>query len=136
MVFKWTEQLAVGVDIIDNQHKELFDRVNKLIDAFNEEIDEGIVRELLDFLGTYVDEHFSFEQDLMKHYNYNDIDIHVFSHKLFTENMAKIKKEILTNGVNYVLTQHLQDHLCDWLINHIYKEDRKLGTFLRLNGKQ
>jgi hemerythrin len=30
---QWTEDLSVGVETIDNQHKELFSRINSLADA-------------------------------------------------------------------------------------------------------
>lgn len=36
MQMLWDSKLAVGVDKIDNQHKELFNRMNSLMDAMKE----------------------------------------------------------------------------------------------------
>jgi len=33
MAIQWTENLATGIDTIDEQHKELIVRVNSLLDA-------------------------------------------------------------------------------------------------------
>ena len=33
---QWTEDLTVGVEAIDNQHKELFSRINSLADAIRQ----------------------------------------------------------------------------------------------------
>lgn len=33
MPIEWTQDLAVGVKIIDEQHKEIFRRVDSLLDA-------------------------------------------------------------------------------------------------------
>lgn len=36
MAIEWTDELATGVNKIDNQHKELFKRINNLLDACNQ----------------------------------------------------------------------------------------------------
>jgi len=69
MSIKWTPALAVGVSAIDQQHKELFDHVAKLIDAMKNS-DAAEVGRLMDFLGAYVVEHFRMEEGLMQRYAY------------------------------------------------------------------
>ncbi len=36
MAIEWTMGLSTGVDEIDDQHKELFKRINRLLDACNQ----------------------------------------------------------------------------------------------------
>jgi hemerythrin len=37
MALTWDDSLLTGVDIIDRQHRELVDRINKLLEASNQE---------------------------------------------------------------------------------------------------
>jgi hemerythrin len=36
MAIEWTDDLAVGIVEIDNQHKELFHQINQLLEACNQ----------------------------------------------------------------------------------------------------
>lgn len=67
---EWLDQYSVGVESIDNQHKELFARINKLLDACSQGEGKKVLPEVLDFLGDYVVFHFSTEEKYMKEYLY------------------------------------------------------------------
>ena len=36
MAMQWNENLAVGVDVIDNQHKGIISRINNLLNAMSQ----------------------------------------------------------------------------------------------------
>ena len=55
MAFKWTKALAVGVEEIDNQHKELFEKVNELVAAMREKKGKEIIKETMVFMENYVE---------------------------------------------------------------------------------
>ena len=50
MAIEWTKDLETGVALIDEQHKELFDRVNKLLAASSQGRGKEEVGSLLGFL--------------------------------------------------------------------------------------
>ncbi len=51
MPIEWTQDLAVGVKIIDEQHKEIFRRVDALLEACKAGKGEGRRRRDADFSG-------------------------------------------------------------------------------------
>lgn len=66
MILNWDNSLSVGNDNIDNQHKELFYRLNKLLEAMKEGKGKSEVINTLDFLEVYVIKHFNYEEEIQK----------------------------------------------------------------------
>lgn len=53
MKLKWDESLEIGHENIDNQHKELLDRINYFFDSINSGMGKEEVLRTLDFLERY-----------------------------------------------------------------------------------
>ena len=66
MAIEWSDNLSTGVAEIDNQHKELFRRINDLFDACNQGKGKSEVAGVMEFLESYVVEHFGKEENYMK----------------------------------------------------------------------
>jgi hemerythrin-like metal-binding protein len=64
MTFEWSPQLAVGAEVIDAQHRELFHRVDRFVRALTEHAPAAETMHLLGFLGEYVVTHFADEEAL------------------------------------------------------------------------
>ena len=71
MRVQWSDDLTTGIDKIDNQHKNLIIKVNELLQAINAGKGKRQIGSMLEFLGEYVVEHFSTEEEYMKEYNYD-----------------------------------------------------------------
>ncbi len=65
MAIEWRDSLAIGVEAIDNQHKELLLRFDRLLNAC--QTGKGIeeLKKLQVFLGEYVHTHFNDEEELI-----------------------------------------------------------------------
>ena len=61
----WTPSLSVGVDHIDEQHKTLFEKAEKLFEAGRNHESKQYIGELLVFLDRYTKEHFAEEEKYM-----------------------------------------------------------------------
>lgn len=70
MAILWTPDLATKVDEIDSQHRELFKRINDLLDACNQGRGKEEVQKVIRFLEEYVATHFGEEEKYMEKYNY------------------------------------------------------------------
>lgn len=57
MILNWDNSFSVGEKNIDNQHKELFYRLNKLLEAMKQGKGKSEVINTLDFLEEYVIRH-------------------------------------------------------------------------------
>lgn len=59
---QWTEDLSVGVDRIDEQHKELFEKINDLVEAIKSHTCKYKIGDVVKFLEDYVVFHFGQEE--------------------------------------------------------------------------
>lgn len=130
MALTWRKSLETGVVWQDNQHKELFNRINGLLDAMSHNKGQEEVGNLIEFLDRYVIFHFSEEEKMMKKHNYQWQAFHKGQHDRFKEDLAEIKNRI-KDGVELVHVIDIQDKVVVWLLNHIGKTDQQLGEFLK-----
>ncbi len=130
MAIQWTERLAVGVPIIDDQHKELFDRVNRLLAAAGDRSAHGELPSLLGFLQDYVVTHFRVEEDLMARHFYPDAPAHKEQHAGFVTDFGRLRADLEARGPEPVLVVETQKRVVDWLLQHVGKTDKVLGAFL------
>jgi hemerythrin len=129
---EWTPYLAVGVSVIDDQHRELFRRFNRLSHA----VMQGEVKEELSnvvkFLEDYVVSHFGMEEEVMDRYSYTGASAHKAQHAQFAADLASFKKQLETSGSSTALAGDMLKRLGEWLLNHVGKSDRELGSFLQV----
>lgn len=135
MSIAWSETLASGSAEIDNQHKELFARINRLL-AAQKDGRAGLeeMGRIVQYLTDYVVFHFGNEEKLMDRYGYSSSSGHKAQHAQFVRVFQRLKDRIFAEGFTPALQQETRDLVVDWLLNHIKYSDRALGTFLRLKN--
>ena len=131
MGVEWRESLAIGVEEIDNQHKELILRFSSLLSACEGGKGVAELRSLLSFLDEYVIKHFSDEEALQRRYEYPDYAEHRKLHEYFIGQVSDLKKEIAAEGVAVHHVLEVNNMLLKWLIHHISVVDKNLGKFIR-----
>jgi hemerythrin-like metal-binding protein len=133
---KWTEDLSVGIEEIDEQHKELISRINDLVDSVRQHVCKYKIGDVIKFLEEYIFVHFGDEEGLMKKYGYPDYPAHKAQHEFFISEFTDLKKELekLEGGKkrgSYDLSVETNRIVVDWILDHIAKIDRKLGAYLQ-----
>ena len=131
MTLKWTEELSVGIDVIDAQHRELFSTAESLLAAAEKGGGQGEVTKMVAFLEEYVETHFHTEEMYMKRYSYPDYAPHKLEHTGFVNRFYDLRQELDNDGVSSDLTIRLANWVGDWLVNHIGRRDKDLGRFLK-----
>jgi hemerythrin len=134
MPILWTPKLAVGVPQIDEEHQELFGRVNRLLDAMAQAKAKEELQPLLAFLADYVTTHFGGEQRLMQQHRYPEAAEHLSQHAFFVAEFKVLAAEVQKGGPTALVTIKLNKLLCDWLRDHVGSTDRRFGEFLRSAG--
>ena len=134
MTIAWTPDLAVGVSQIDEEHKELFERVNALLLAMREARAKEQLAPLMGFLDDYVTTHFGNETRLMQQYRYPQAAGHLEEHHHFTQELKRMAAELDRGGPTALLTIKLNKLLCEWLRDHVSGTDKRLGQFLAAAG--
>ncbi|MBR0600360.1 bacteriohemerythrin [Sinanaerobacter chloroacetimidivorans] len=129
MAVEWTDNLAVGVGVIDDQHKTLFDKANQLFEAGKNNKSKEFISEMLDFLDKYTKQHFRDEESYMKSINYPGYEDQKKLHANFIMELDKLKKEYSASGGNIIVILNANQMVVDWLLKHISIEDKKIGIY-------
>jgi hemerythrin len=131
MAIEWTDDLAVGITEIDNQHKELFQQINQLLEACNQRKGKEAVGQIIDFLGAYVVTHFNCEEENMKKFNYPDYPKHKVLHTEFIKSFGELKAKFEADGPGTDIVIMTNRVVVGWLNSHIRNVDKLLGAYLK-----
>jgi hemerythrin len=130
MAIHWTPALSVGIDEIDEQHRELFARAARFAGAAREGRSAAEVGELLDFLHAYAVWHFGLEEAWMRETGYGGYLAHKAEHDAFAEDLLDLAEEHERSGPGIFLARRVEQWLAAWLERHVSATDAELGRFL------
>lgn len=116
----WTDQLNVGIEVIDNQHRRIVDYINLLDDAMASGQKRETIGQLINDLVDYTISHFGFEESLQEEAGYPFIKAHQKVHGLFVRRVADFQARF-DSGEDIAASLH--SLLINWLLNHIKHDD-------------
>lgn len=125
----WDDSLSVGIDVIDEHHRYLFDLINDLYQVVVRKRGAREVARLIKALDAYAKVHFRAEEQMMNHYAYQGLDRQLHQHHAFEEKIAEFYEELHANPL--VAQFDVLAYLRDWLIHHIRVEDARLIELTR-----
>ena len=129
-VFEWDDSYLVGVELIDEQHKELFKRINDLIKANKANKGEEKIADTLEFLEDYTVKHFNDEQELQQKYNYPHYETHKEIHDGFVQEITDFKNDFEAGDVDTAQMMKFNKRITEWLVDHVKGIDQKLGEHI------
>ena len=129
-----TQDLLTGNELIDSEHRKIFDEVNTLLDACSKGNGREKISSLGEFLVEYVTKHFSDEEDLQKQSKYPEYTEHHKFHEWYKQKLGdaiiKLEQEGPTinslGEINYMVSV---------LVKHIRETDRKLAQWIQNGAK-
>jgi len=131
MALQWTDDLATDVKEVDNQHKEIFRRIEALLEACRDGKGREKVGEVIVFLQDYVVKHFEAEEKLQKEHAYPEYEAHKRMHEKFLVDFGELKKQFDEEGGTIGMVLATNRVVVDWLVNHIKMADKKMAVYLR-----
>lgn len=119
---EWSNELSVGIEEIDAQHKVLVDLLNQIHEAIQQRQGAEATGEIIERLGEYTRIHFAVEESLMRILHYPDYERHKEEHDRLIEqlNGFRIKLESGKGSVSFELAHFLKV----WLTKHIMETDK------------
>ena len=135
MAIKWTPDLSVGVDHIDEQHKIWFEKANGLFEAGKERRAQDYINTMIDFLDEYTKKHFKDEEIYMEEIGYTELEAQKRAHASFIQDLAKLKKDFNESGGNITVIINANKMVLNWLTNHIKSMDKKIGEYVKSETK-
>ncbi len=131
----WKEKSKVGVELIDEQHKELFGRLSNFIETVQNEMpwEEKLdkVKSTMEFMQEYVITHFADEEEYQEQINYPDIEEHKIAHAKFKAGIDDYVKIFEEGGFTEEKIQEFSGKLMAWLIMHVGHMDQKIGQYVK-----
>ena len=128
-MIKWQESYSVGVYVLDEQHRELFNYCNDLEKILRErDVPQDMLEEGLKFLEKYVANHFGHEEKCMHQYACPVGKKNKIAHQKFIQAYKMFEKRIIQGGDSYYILKQLHIFLETWLVEHICKIDTQLKT--------
>lgn len=129
-VQRWSEELAVGFEELDRQHRNLFERLENLNRSPND------LAETLGAFNSFGDtafDHFASEERFMAAMGYSELNHHRMRHQAFARLLARAMMNVQSQDAWGQAAAQAQVALGDWLAHEILDEDAHLGEFLARN---
>ena len=131
---QWSEELSIGIDLIDDQHQMLIERINDVSAAAEAHHGVEKIAKTLDFLVEYTDFHFSTEEKHMAAHSYPGLEEHHAKHEDLKDTLRDLEQDFREEGATYILANSLNTLLGNWLVKHIKAVDVPFGAFLKEKG--
>ena len=124
----WKIEYNINVDLIDAEHKQLFDMAQKALEInssmeHNQRNNE--LKTIISKLLMYTKIHFTHEQRYMKEIKYPDLIYHISLHKNMVDKLTLLIKD-LNNLDLFQIENTLYTFIEEYFLHHIITEDKKI----------
>ncbi len=124
----FTDEFKTGIDLVDEEHKILFDiigRVHSTIEAelLHDKFDP--ILDIIDELKNYTEIHFADEEAYMTEIGYDGLPYQQMLHQKFIDKLNELDLDDVDDNQEEYLYDFL-NFLQNWLINHILKVDKQI----------
>ncbi len=131
---EWSDNLSVGIEEIDEQHKVLIELINRMHEAIEQKHGSDVVLDILAELADYTKIHFAVEESLMRILGYPGYEEHKDIHDELLEHVVELQKKVISG--NTAISFELMHFLKSWLSKHIMEEDMQYTGFFLASGAQ
>lgn len=130
----WTNDLFVGIELIDEQHKMLIKHLNDLSQSLESQQGPAKIATTLNFLIDYTNFHFTAEERHMAANGYPEFENHKKMHEAFKVSLGNLEEDLVEEGATQSLADSIDTLLVKWLFEHIREVDVEFGIFLKKKG--
>ncbi|WP_431066053.1 bacteriohemerythrin [Methylotuvimicrobium sp.] len=125
----WTaDQFGTNVGFADDEHKVLFDKLNKLYDLATGGAERSAIGAQLDDLIAYVVGHFAHEEKEMEAAGFGGLAAHKAEHEALVGTCADLQKKFHAGEAD--VTDEVGQMVKSWLESHIPTFDRGYAAVL------
>lgn len=131
-LLQWNDELSIGINSVDEQHKKLVNIINTLNDALADGKANDVLVNIFDELTEYTAKHFGYEEDMFAQHGYVEAAAHKKEHEALITQVKKLQDKM--NAGDFMISLEVMVFLKEWLINHILKTDKAYAPFLIAKG--
>ena len=128
----WREDMSVGVEEIDNQHKLLICLINTIEAGVNCHLEKKLFVEQLSQLEAYTHFHFDHEENLQIQSKFPHYESNKNEHIKLIQNLNEIIGKFNSDEESILRVKNIEglfEILREWLLDHILVEDMKMKGF-------
>lgn len=135
MYAEFDESLVTGNELIDGQHKELIDKINKLLSCCEQGGGRLEAIKMLGYLEEYTDFHFKAEEELQEQISYPGLAEHRQKHEEFKKAVGELNEMLMeVEGPTEAFVNAVQKNVIEWLYDHIKGFDCSVATYMHMNS--
>jgi hemerythrin len=127
MDLTWKDEYTVGVEEVDDQHKQFLKILRRLYEYLGKPISSEILAQSLLEVRHYAEYHFVSEENLMLLSKYPQREDQIAAHLRLLENLKRHLKSIEIRHENL---SDLVKFMMDWFALHTQTEDKAFGKWL------
>ena len=130
----WSDDYLIGIEKIDNQHKEFFRIAHQFFTECLADEGEEYLQDMLNFLGNYARKHFEGEEAFMKEIEYPRLEEHKRLHINFLNRYSELIVEFKEYGRTEKMVNKVLTVVMDWLKDHIAKADGSFAKHAKIHS--
>ncbi len=134
MRFRWGDEYLLGVDAMDEEHKILIEKMNRLAECLEVEQDEkgrASMRTAFADMVAYTKEHFADEEAYLEEIGFPELQAHQRLHVDLLARVGEFSADVENGRVDGA---KLMNFINDWLMRHILGTDKKYAHYGRKHG--
>ena len=132
MKVEFDKSLVTGNAMIDEQHRELIGKIDKLIACCEQGGGKVEAIKMLDYLSEYTDFHFGEEEKLQEEISYPAIEGHKAKHAEFKKAVEELHDMLVEEeGPTDAFVAAVKKNVVDWLFDHIKNMDQALAAYVQ-----
>ena len=130
MLLEWDDQkFGTGFEEIDAQHKELFRRINLLIEAIERNsLAKAEAGNLMYYLDDYEHQHFACEEGVMERHHCSACPRNKADHAGFVKSFKELRLAFDREGITPEFVARIHRDVVEWIENHVANVDTGLRT--------
>ncbi len=128
---EWSDDLSVGIDAMDEDHKMLFGLLQRCLEVMAEGAAQEKITAIVKELRDSAQYHFGREEAVMAACDYPGLANHIQVHKFLLKEVGKMQMKVIRNKLD---CNALGVLLTSWLVDHIQGMDHAYMTYCQGKG--
>lgn len=126
----WKEEYTVGISLIDEQHKKLFEIAGRIYNLYKDELCTDKYDRIVELIGELKDYtvfHFKSEEEYMERIRYRKMFTHKIEHADFIEKINNVNLNLVDEDHDAYLLEILE-FVVNWISKHILEKDKQIAA--------
>lgn len=133
-LINWNDSYSIGVKEIDLHHQKIITLLNMLYEDFVNDSSKNRLEKIFEELVNYTKYHFSYEEELMKNYDYVNFEMHQIMHRQFCLRLDEMQKSFRLEKRN--ISFNLLTFLNTWVLSHVLSTDSDMGQYISTKSNE